>query len=260
MIEELSEIEGIQKLLDCCGDDDVMQLFQKKTYTDAFERMYQERISVFDAIEKAYHTAQDQEQYLTALAEALAAYAREKVDACSRKNKKEHLQMDLNMTMAVFVLPMVLEFHGDSSRPLADAMTEAWKRSFPKTNLQAADYRTIEGGFHKTWCYITTAVCRTFDKPDDCYELKTLREYRDTYLVDSPGGRELIEEYYDVAPSIVKHIDQQPDSGAVYYSIWEEWLAPCISMIEAGQNEACREHYTAMVHTLQKKYFRNDPG
>ncbi|MCD8347430.1 MAG: hypothetical protein LUD16_05645 [Lachnospiraceae bacterium] len=255
MNEELSELEEVHKLLDCCKDSDVMQLFQKKTYTDAFGRMYQEYIPAFDAIENGYHAADDKERYLTALADALTSYAVEKIDACSRKNKKEHLQMDLNMTMAVFVLPMVLEFHGDSSKPLADEMTRSWKRSFPKTNLQAAPYTTIEDGFHKNWCYITTAVCRTFDKPDDCYELKTLREYRDTYLADSPGGRELIQEYYDVAPSIVKHIDQQPDSAGIYYSIWDEWLAPCISMIEAGQNEACREHYISMVHTLQKKYF-----
>jgi len=255
MKDELSEIEGIHKLLDCCEGSDVMQFFQKKTYTDAFQKMYQEHVTVFDAIEDGYHAAEDGDQYLTALAEALAAYAVEKVGACSRKSKKEHLQMDLNMTMAVFVLPMILEYHGESSKLLASKMTESWKKSFPKTNLSAADYSTIESGFHKTWCYITTAVCRSFQKPDDCYELRTLREYRDTYLADSPGGSELIEEYYDVAPSIVKHIDQQPDSDAIYYSIWEEWLAPCISLIESGRKEACREHYIEMVHTLQKKYF-----
>ncbi|MCC8102852.1 MAG: hypothetical protein LIP11_11555 [Clostridiales bacterium] len=255
MKEELSEMEGIHSLLDCCKDSDVMQLFQKKTYTDAFQRMYQEHIATFDRIEEGYHNSEEKEQYLTALADELTAYAVEKVDACPRKNQKEHLQMDLNMTMAVFVLPMVLEFHGDSSKSFAQKLTESWKRSFPKTNLSAAEFTTIEDGFHKTWCYITTAVCRTFDKPDDCYELRTLREYRDTYLADSPGGSELIQEYYDVAPSIVKHINQQPDSGRIYYSIWEKWLAPCISMIESGQKEACREHYVEMVHTLQKKYF-----
>lgn len=254
MNDYLTGIEGMPKLLDCC-DGAVMQYFQKKTYPDEFHRMYQEHIATFDAIERGYHTVIDKDQFLTNMADALTAYAVEQMAACSRKNKKEQLQMDLNLTMAVFVLPMVLEYHGDSSQPLADKLIESWKKEFPKTNLQAAEYTSIEQGFHKKWCYITTAVCRTFGKSDDCYELTLLRDYRDTYLADSPGGEELIQEYYDVAPSIVKHIDQQPDSDVIYRSIWDEWLSPCIDMIESSQMEGCREHYIDMVHTLQKKYF-----
>ncbi|MCD7817841.1 MAG: hypothetical protein LUH07_02160 [Lachnospiraceae bacterium] len=250
----LTGIEGMPKLLDCC-DGEVMQYFQKKTYEDSFRKMYQEHFSTFDAIEQGYNTVIDKDQFLTNMAEALTSYAVSQLEACGKKSKKEKLQMDLNLTMAVFVLPMVLEYHGESSKPLADKLIESWKREFPKTNLQAADHATIEEGFHKKWCYITTAVCRTFEKSDDCYELTLLRDYRDTYLADSPGGSELIQEYYDVAPTIVKHIDQQPNSGEIYRSIWDEWLSPCISMIETGQKEACRDHYIDMVHTLQKKYF-----
>ncbi|MCD7954378.1 MAG: hypothetical protein LUG93_01170 [Lachnospiraceae bacterium] len=251
-----TSMEGTPRLLDCCGGR-VMEYFQKKNYTDAFQTMYQENISVFDAIEKHYKTEEGGEKFLTELADALTAYAQEQLDACTRKSKKEHLLMDLNLTMAVFVLPMVLEFHGESSKPLSESMVASWKRQFPKTNIQAADFSTIEAGFHKTWCYITTAVCRTFGKPDDCYELATLRDYRDTYLAESPGGAELILEYYDKAPSIVKHIDQQPDAESIYRSIWDEWLSPCISMIEDGRKEECREHYVDMVHTLQKEYFHS---
>lgn len=251
----LTGIEGMPKLLDCC-DGKVMEHFQKKTYTDSFQRMYQEHVPTFDAIENGYKSVIDKDQFLTNMADALTDYAVQQLEGCKRKNKKDQLQMDLNLTMAVFVLPMVLEFHGESSGPLADKLIESWKRSFPKTNLQAAEFTSIEKGFHKKWCYITTAVCRTFGKPDDCYELTLLRDYRDTYLADSPGGEELIEKYYDVAPSIVKHIDQQPDADAIYQDIWDEWLAPCISMIETDQKEECRDHYIDMVHTLQAKYFR----
>ncbi|MCD8105983.1 MAG: hypothetical protein LUF35_13560 [Lachnospiraceae bacterium] len=247
-------IEGMSKLLDCC-DGRVMEYFQKKNYADSFQKMYQENIATFDAIEKVYIEESDKEKVLSDMAAALTGYATRQMNECTRKSKREHLQMDLNLTMAVFVLPMVLEFHGESSKPLSEKLVESWKEAFPKSNIQAAEYATIESGFHKTWCYITTAVCRAFGKPDDCYELTTLREYRDTYLAESPGGAELILEYYDKAPSIVKHIDQQPDACDIYQSIWDEWLAPCISMIESDRKEECREHYVAMVHTLQGKYF-----
>ncbi|MCD8023490.1 MAG: hypothetical protein LUF30_11160 [Lachnospiraceae bacterium] len=254
----LTGIAGMPKLLDCCGDSDVMELFQKKTYSDAFKRIYQEHVATFDAIENGYNTVIDKEQFLTNMADALTAHASELLDACQKKSKKEKLQMDLNLTMAVFVLPMVLEFHGNSSEPLSDKLTESWKRQFPKTNKQAAPYVTIEEGFKKKCCYITTAVCRTFGKPDDCYELTILRNFRDTVLAVSPEGEKVIDEYYDVAPSIVKHIDQQPDSGAIYQNIWEKWLSPCISMIEAGQMSEGQMHYTNMVHTLKKRYFHSD--
>ena len=118
--------------------------------------------------------------------------------------------MDMNLTMAVFVLPMILEFHGNSSVPLSEKVLAAWKQEFPKSTLQAAEYSYIEAGFHKKFCYITTAVCETFGKPDDCYELRLLRTYRDGYLAGTPGGEEMIRKYYDVAPSIVKHIQSAP--------------------------------------------------
>lgn len=82
-----------------------------------------------------------------------------------------------------------------------------------------------------------------------------LRDYRDNYLASLPNGKELIEKYYDVAPTIVKHIDQRADAKEIYCSIWEEYLSPCISLIESGQMETCRKRYEEMVYTLRDKYF-----
>ncbi len=250
----LTGIEGMPKLLDCC-DGDPMQYFKKKTYPDAFRRMYQEHVATLDAIENGYNMVIDKEQFLENMANALGEYAAGKINSCTRRNQRERLMMDMNMTMAAFVLPMVLEFHGNSSAPLADKLLEAWKKQFPKSSLQAAEYSYIEQGFHKKFCYITTAVCETFGRTDDCYELTLLRDYRDTYLASVPDGEKMIQEYYDVAPSIVKHINQKEDSKDIYRSIWSEYLKPCIDMIEEGRMEECRIHYQEMVETLRGKYF-----
>ncbi len=250
----LTGIEGMPKLLDCC-DGDPMPYFKKNTYPEAFQKMYQEHFGTLDAVENGYNSVIDNETFITNMANALVAYAVEKVDGCSRRNRKERMMMDLNLTMAVFVLPMVLEYKGRSSKPLADKITEAWKCEFPKYPLQAAERSYIEQGFHKKFCYITTAVCETFGKSDDCYELTLLRGYRDGYLASRPDGDELIREYYDVAPSIVKHINQCEDSRSIYKNIWDEYLRPCITMIETDQNEECCEHYRNMVYTLRDKYF-----
>ena len=250
----LTGIEGMQKLLDCCGGDP-LKYFKKQTYVSSFQKMYQEHFGTFDAIENGYNMVIDKDQFLTHMANALTAYAAEQMNACVRKNQKERLMIDLNMTMAVFVLPMVLEYRGNSSKLLADKLVEAWKVQFPKSAIEAADFEYIEKGFHKKFCYITTAVCETLGKPDDCYELMLLRDYRDTYLAARPDGDALIQEYYDVAPSIVKHINQQENAQEIYSSICADYLNPCIQMIEEERMEECCALYQDMVYTLRDKYF-----
>lgn len=249
----LTAIEGMPGLLDCCPEP--LNIFTKKGYPDAFKRLYQQNFPTFEAIEHGYTSVIDKEQFITNMAEALVSRAVEIVEGCGSKRKKESKMMDLNMTMAVVVFPMILEYKGVSSQPLVDKLMEGWKREFPKTNIQAADYATIEKGFHKKFCYITTAVCESFGKPDDCYELRLLREYRDTYLAALPDGEEMIHEYYDVAPSIVKHINSHDDSCGIYRSIWERYLYPCITMIEQGELSKCKDVYQDMVYTLRDEYF-----
>ena len=249
----LTGIEGMPKLLECCMDP--LPYFKKKVYAEAFQRFYQQNLATFDAIENGYNSVIDKEQFTENMANALTEYAVEKINACKKKSAKEHLQMDLNMAMAVFVIPMVLEYKGNSSKVLADKLIASWQKSFPKSNIQAAEFSFVEEGFHKKFCYITTAVCESFGKADDCYELSLLRNYRDTYLAELPDGESLIQEYYDVAPSIVKHINQKDTAHEIYRSIWDEYLAPCISMIENGQMEECRNRYEEMVYELKNEYF-----
>lgn len=248
----LTGIEGMPKLLECC--ENPLPDFNRKSYPDAFSRLYQMNFQTLDAIENGYNSVIDKEQFLKNMAGALVESAQGKIEACRRRSARERKIMDLNMAMAVFVFPMILEYRGNSSRALADTLLSSWKEAFPKSSLQTAEYAEIEQGFHKKFCYITTAVCESFGKTDDCYELRLLRDYRDTYLAALPGGEAMIEEYYDVAPSVVKHINQSENAGEIYRSIWDRYLAPCVMMIEEGRNEECRELYERMVHSLRDSY------
>ncbi|MDD3796214.1 MAG: hypothetical protein PHE06_09665 [Lachnospiraceae bacterium] len=232
-----------------------METFKKKFYTDSFRCVYEKNVPVMDAIENVYSTVIDKDTFLDNMAKALVDSAVSKSEECKKKSQKEALMMDMNMAMAIYVLPSLLEYKGTSSQPLVDRILVCWKEAFPKTNLQAADYEYIEKGFHKKFCYITTAVCETFHKPDDCYELTLLRDYRDHYLMSLPEGEAIIRQYYDVAPTIVKHINHRKDSAAIYESIWDTYLSPCIHMIEEGENNSCKELYIEMVQNLQEEYF-----
>lgn len=103
-------------------------------------------------------------------------------------------------------------------------------------------------------CFITSAVCQSLGKTDDCYELTAFRAFRDSWLCMQPGGKELIEEYYRIAPEIVAAIDSQPNSLAIYQSILDNYLTPCLRYIESGQFDKCKDTYVTMVNTLKKQY------
>ena len=101
------------------------------------------------------------------------------------------------------------------------------------------------------FCFITTAVCQTFGKPDNCYELTMFRNFRDTWLIEQPDGKALIAEYYSIAPSIVTKIDSLADSAQIYRIIWKKYLMPCLNFIRNGDNLSCKNLYVKMVRDLK---------
>ena len=103
-------------------------------------------------------------------------------------------------------------------------------------------------------CFITTAVCESFGKSDDCYELSTFRYFRDNWLINQSDGKQLIEEYYSVAPKIVKKVNQLPNASEVYQSIWTEYLKACLSLIETQQLQECKRLYQTMVNNLRRQF------
>ena len=177
------------------------------------------------------------------------------MNGTEKKNAKEKLAANLNMCLVIYTLPAVLEMNKESADLFSEKILETWKIHFPKTNLKASTFKQINSGFKRKFCYITTAVCRTFGKPDDCYELHLFRNYRDHYMMEQENGEAIVYEYYDLAPTIVKHIDQRKDAKEIYRNIWDTYLSPCLGMIERGENEACKDLYISMVRDKQKKYF-----
>jgi hypothetical protein len=102
-------------------------------------------------------------------------------------------------------------------------------------------------------CYITTATCEEYGKPDDCYELTAFRGFRDNWLQYQEDGSELIQRYYDTAPAIVALINQQPDRVHIYRNLKDTYLAKCLKYIEQGENEKCKELYVDMMEYLYKE-------
>lgn len=232
-----------------------LKTFSRQKYKPGFEAFYQEILPALDAIETLYSQVAEPEEMLSNMAAELVKTPAEQVAACPKKAKREQLLMNYNLQLAAFVYPAILQYKGKSSEPFAKMVGAKWKEAFPASRVQAATYEQIESGFHKKFCYITTAVCQSRGLPDDCEELTLLRDYRDHYLKGLPEGEALIRKYYDIAPTIVKHINEREDAQRIYEQINLDYIRPCIGMIRRGELEACREHYRKMTDTLADRYF-----
>ena len=107
-------------------------------------------------------------------------------------------------------------------------------------------------------CYITSAVCKSSGKPDDCYELTQLRKFRDEWLEKQPDGKRLIAQYYNDAPEIVNKINSMPDSDEIYAKISAVYIEPCLRYLENNEPDKCKELYVSMVNDLCRKYVSDE--
>lgn len=245
-------LELFPAMLQLVGDP--LKDFKKGSYENSFRDYVSRTTEHMDAVENGYQAAEEKDAFLQQLAEEFVTMARKELDH-KKKRQQEELLMNYNMCLVTYVNPALIDHNPLSGQLLVDELLRQWKENFPRTNLKSADFAAINAGFKNRFCYITTAVCESQGRGDDCYALNLLRDYRDGYLKQQPDGEELIRQYYDVAPTIVKHINASADSAEVYTKIWDAYLAPCIALIEAHKLQECRALYEDMVHQLTEQYF-----
>jgi len=147
-----------------------------------------------------------------------------------------------------------IEYNKESTTELLNKLTDKWNGHFKQYCLKPGSFQDINGGFKTRLCYITTAVCESLGKNRDCYEVNLLKNYRDSYLLEDEEGKQLVDEYYDIAPTIVNRINKLNDSEAVYKEIYDTYINPCIHFIENGDNEASKELYVEMTRKLEKEF------
>lgn len=108
-----------------------------------------------------------------------------------------------------------------------------------------------QGPKAKADCFLTSACVEYLGKADDCEELTKLRAFRDGYLKERPDGKALVDEYYKIAPSIVKKINEDNNRDKHYAYIYET-IKNCLVHIDGGNNEKALELYKAMVVSLKE--------
>jgi hypothetical protein len=116
-----------------------------------------------------------------------------------------------------------------------------------------ARLRQGEGSLHESPCYLTTAACDGVGLSDDCWELQTLRDFRDRVLPGLPGGRADIEGYYKVAPSIVRALNQQPAARRGWLSVFWFMVIPCCVLIKLRAYRLSHRLYRMHAQALSRR-------
>ena len=97
-------------------------------------------------------------------------------------------------------------------------------------------------------CFVTTACLKhhqeSFD--DDCYELTTLRYFRDTYVIKYHPDD--IDEYYRIGPGIVSAINKRTDRLVIYDDIYKNLVLKTITALQESPESAFK---------IYKDYIRN---
>ena len=133
----------------------------------------------------------------------------------------------------------------------ADLGNETAKDSLTKMNkMDEEQYKSQNDDS----CFITTAVCSSLNKPDDCDELMTMRWYRDKLKSEDPDMTELIKEYYRVAPGVVKKIDQESDAPDIYRGLWENSISRIYRSLKQEDYRDATLRYIDMFESLCGKF------
>lgn len=102
-------------------------------------------------------------------------------------------------------------------------------------------------------CFLTTACCEVLGLPDDCFELETLRRYRDLVLAASPQGREDVALYYRLAPAMLAALPEAERRDQLL-SLYLRFILPCALAARFGLNRFAHHRYARMMAELSGEF------
>lgn len=103
-------------------------------------------------------------------------------------------------------------------------------------------------------CFLTTACVKYYQLGDKCYQLETLRTFRDSHLVHSKKGRELIVKYYQIAPVIVALLERDSQRHFLFNKVFCNINNACRAIESKDYQKATRIYKSAIIELLD--YFK----
>ena len=102
-------------------------------------------------------------------------------------------------------------------------------------------------------CFLTTACAGMLGLGDDCFELRTLRRFRDGPLTAAADGPALIRAYYELAPRILAAL---PEAGRdrILRAIYGRYILPSVLCARFGFDRMALRIYVRAMRCLLRRY------
>jgi hypothetical protein len=100
-------------------------------------------------------------------------------------------------------------------------------------------------------CFLTTATVDTLGLPDDCWELSSLRRFRDGPMRLNNQWRALVEDYDNIAPAIVEAVNARRDAKTIWARTYLSGVLPAAIYARIGLNTLAVWVYRRMVSRLR---------
>lgn len=232
-----------------------MDQFNRTDYSTSFENFRKKNVVLLNHLSELleYHVMRD--EYFQELIQKIFHVTDSLLAEQKTRSKKDSMQLTINLFMVSYFLPSVLEQRTVYAKKFADDICIEWAKKYKNANIQAATYQSIQGGFKRKLCYVTTAVCQSLNKPLNCEELVLLKSYRDEVLLLQEDGKALVDEYYDIAPTILKRIERITNKDQFYEELYNEYLVQCVKYIKEKRFKECKLLYMSMVQKLKNDFF-----
>jgi hypothetical protein len=108
-------------------------------------------------------------------------------------------------------------------------------------------------------CFLTTACVELIGLDDDCFELSTLRRFRDTAMARTPERGRMVEDYYRLAPALLAEIRRRGHQRKLVRLHFTRVL-PCAVAAWLGFDGAAIRIYRAMIARLIADYQPSSPS
>ena len=250
-------------IFDCIRDyPDYWKNFERQHYAERF-RAYRDGIAEpYRVLDRYLCAAPDERQdVLNELAKLfLTEWERYHREDGKRQTKGalEKRMFETKLTLCFIAVPAIRDLGLSIGEDYTAVLRNAFVAAYPKNAFETMTFDELSAGFRKRkLCFITAAVCEAEGKPDDCAELTAFRAFRDGWLSQTPEGRALVNDYYEVAPSIVQIMKHCDDAQKVCRRLRRQYLEPCYQDLQAGRYSACRDRYVSMVNELRNRYSLN---
>jgi hypothetical protein len=103
-------------------------------------------------------------------------------------------------------------------------------------------------------CFITTACVKYYGLDDDCYQLETLRKFRDNHLLKSSQNKSLVEQYYRIAPILVKCLEEDTNRKDLFKEVFKEINFACKAIDENNFEKATNIYKDVVIYLMT--YFK----